>query len=285
MTVLSLYHTSNPTGVACYPQLHTLNIRHLDVPTTRHYVTTFPNLQVLDATECIGSFSEDEECTRRRNLNISQQVQGGSWCSLRGYVGSILFLYLFGITCHVTYVRVNAHDEYESMDFDKVRAVVADTHPEHLVVEASEVSHILDQTSDIIALFKDAEFQAVKTFVLDLSLSTEDHKTDMEAMLECVFTAVSSSSSLVGFALVIEWSSLGCGIVDTIRIRPSGKKQRPTKRPRAQVFLKSLDVHSVADRLLQSCQSLQAVKVTLGDVTVDRGPVDLFFDEETLGPG
>ncbi|KAM5538654.1 hypothetical protein V8D89_007683 [Ganoderma adspersum] len=284
LTILSLYHTSHPSGVACYSQLHTLDIRHLEIPTTRHYVTTFPNLRVLTANECIGHSGEEEEWVQFRDLNTAQQAQEGSWSSLQSYVGSILFLYLFGLACHVPYVHVDAEDEYESMIIQQVRAVVADTRPEHLVIDVSQVSHVLDQAEDIIALFKDSAFQAVKTFVLDLCLCAGDHKTDMEAMLECIFTAVSSNSSLVGFGLVIKWSALRWRMWNTTTpVGPSGKKQRP-KPSRAQAFLDSLDVHSVADRLLGSCQSLRAVKVVLGKATSNRGPVDIILRKKTSGP-
>ena len=68
----------------------------------------------------------------------------------------------------------------------------------------------------------------------------------------------------------------------TAKVDDSGKKHRP-KRSRVEKFLEGLDAQSVADRLLRSCPSLQAVKVALGKVTVDRGPIDIFFDEKTLG--
>ena len=187
MTVLSLNHTSHPTGVACYPQLHTLDIRYLNVPTTRHYVTTFPNLQVLHASECISAFSEDEEeWMRRRSFNITQQAEDGSWRTLRAYVGSIL-LYLFGLGCHVTYIHVYAEQEYDAMDFRHVRAVAADTCPEHLVVDVSDVSFAVDQAEEIIALFKSTGFRGVRTFVLDMHLRSNDHITDMQAMLVSIF--------------------------------------------------------------------------------------------------
>ncbi|PIL22885.1 hypothetical protein GSI_15581 [Ganoderma sinense ZZ0214-1] len=285
LTNLSLYHTSSPTGVACYPQVHTLDVRHLDIPATRHYVTTFPNLRVLTADECIGRYSGDEEeWARYRNLNIAQQARDGSWGSLQSYAGSILLLYLFGLACHVPYVHVHANDEYESMIIRQVRAVVADTRPEHLVV--SQVSHVLEQAEDIVALFNDAGFQAVKTFVLSMSLCAGDYKADMEAMLECIFAAVSSSSSLVGLSLAINWSAIRRQIQTTRpRVGPSGKKQRP-KPSRALAFLESLDAHTVADRLLGSCQSLQAVKVVLGKATAERGPVDILCNRKTFkGPG
>ena len=312
LTTLSLYHTSHPSGVACYSQLHTLDIRHLEIPTTRDYVTTFPNLRVLTANECIGHCGEEDEWVQFRDLNIAQQAQEGSWHSLQSYVGSILFLYLFGLACHVPYVHVDAEAEYESMIIQQVRAVVADTHPEHLIVDVSQVSHVLDQAEDIIALFKDPAFQAVKTFVLNLHLCAGDHKTDMEAMLvsllrsrscwlglhvgwhlhctmlirlpqECIFTAVSSNSTLVGFALMINWSALRWRTGNnTTRAGSSGKKQRP-KLSRAQVFLDNLDVHSVADRLLGSCQSLQAMKVVLGKATACRGPVDMLLRKKGSG--
>ncbi|KAI1794835.1 hypothetical protein LXA43DRAFT_88846 [Ganoderma leucocontextum] len=187
MTIISLYYTSSPTGVACYPLVHTLDACRLHMPTTRHYVTTFPNLQVLNASQCLGRHLEDEEkWTRRRNLNISQQAQAGSWRSLRGYVGSILFLYLLGLACHVTYVSVHDFD-YEVMDFGQVWAVVADTQPEHLEIHASTVFSVLDQAADIIALCSSPEFQSLKTFKLGLSLCPGDHNTDMEAMLVSIF--------------------------------------------------------------------------------------------------
>lgn len=66
-----------------------------------------------------------------------------------------------------------------------------------------------------------------------------------------------------------------------IDVDSTGKKQL-LKFSRAEKFLGGLDAHSVADRLLQSCSSLQAVRVTLGKVTVERGAMDIFFDEKTL---
>ena len=184
MTVMSLYYTSSPTGVACYPLVHTLHACRLHMPTTRHYVTTFPNLQVLHASECLGRHSVrgDEEWMECRDLNISQQALDGSWPSLRGYVGSILFLYLLGLPCHVTYVHVCDYD-YEAMDFRQVRAVVADTQPENLRIHVDEVSFVLEQAADIVALCGSADFRALKTFQLDLFLYSGDGSTDMEAML------------------------------------------------------------------------------------------------------
>ncbi|PIL22887.1 hypothetical protein GSI_15583 [Ganoderma sinense ZZ0214-1] len=282
MTILSLYHTSNPTGAACYPQLHTLSLCHLDAPTTRHYVTTFPNLQVLQARQCLAGFSEDpDEWLQYRNSNVYQQAQGGSWRALRAYVGSILFLYLFGLGCHVTYVHVYAEDEYETIDFGQLRDIVADTSPEHFVVDIVEISYTLDRGEDVMVLFEDAGFRAVKTFVLNLSLCRNDKNMDVEALLECIFIGICSSPALVGFELALTWSSLKYRPGNIIDVDSTGKKTRP-KLSRAEKFLEGLDANSVADRLLRDSKSLQAVRVTLGTETVERGPVDIFFDEETL---
>ena len=161
-----------------------LHAHRLHMPTARHYVTTFPNLQVLHASECLGrhSLRGDDGWTERRLLNISQQGRDGSWRSLRGYVESILFLYLLGLPCHVTYVHI-CDDEYESMGFQQARAVVADTHPEHVKIHVGEVSYILEQADDVIALCGSPDFRALKTFQLGFYLCPGDCNMDMEAML------------------------------------------------------------------------------------------------------
>ena len=81
-----------------------------------------------------------------------------------------------------------------------------------------------------------------------------------------------SSTPLVGFGLNIQWSFH----------QGTTAERREWSPGRAQDFLDGLDADSVADRLLGSCRSLQAVQVTLNRATVRRGPPDVFFDENTL---
>ena len=226
---MTLYNAGNPTGVVCYANLHTLKINHVGMPMTRHYVSTFPNLQVLHVGECISQWDdESEELMERRSLNVAQQIQDGSWRTLREYSGSILFLYMLGLTCPVMHADV--YDNiWERIDLAQVPAIVTNCTVQHLKVTSRVATGIVDRAVGFLALCEEPGFHSVKTFDVAFTLSSNDRARDMKHLLvstprpsfallvhavprtylsqEYIKKAV-CRSSLLGFGLIVtgEWT-------------------------------------------------------------------------------
>ncbi|KAI0751890.1 hypothetical protein C8Q80DRAFT_604630 [Daedaleopsis nitida] len=96
------------------------------------YIRTYPNLRALtihDASDNL--FREgDADYRERRDMNIFHQNFYGTWTTLRRFHGSILVLYVLGLTCHVPWVSVDNfdHDSNGSL----LHAILLDTRPVHL---------------------------------------------------------------------------------------------------------------------------------------------------------
>ena len=84
-----------------------------------------------------------------------------------------------------------------------------------------------------------------------------------------MYDAVARAPSLVGCRLAIQWSD--------IPLR--------AKTLRAISYLDKLKASYVADKLLEASETLQAVRVELsGDQRAERGPSDIFYQQQTPEP-
>ena len=175
---------TSPDG-PCYPNVRSLTLKYMDVPTTRHLVHAFPNLSFLgfyDRFEGEEELDEDNNgLERKRQENMAEQRQHGSWDSIFVYKGSLFVLYGLGLTCQVHFLVVHDHEDGE-FSVPMLRKVVEDVHPSHLTVRITEVRHLLEQGKVFVQLCNQFEVN-LSSLELNLCLSPGDWTLDVEAVM------------------------------------------------------------------------------------------------------
>ncbi|KAI1782152.1 hypothetical protein LXA43DRAFT_1052799 [Ganoderma leucocontextum] len=278
---------TSPDG-PCYPNVRSLTLKYMDVPTTRHLVHAFPNLAILRFSDHFESepdnFDEDEDgLDRKREANMAEQRQHGSWDSILGYKGPLFVLYGLGITCQVHLLVVHDHED-EEISISMLRKVVADARPSHLTVRITEVRCLVEKAKAFVRLCQRFD-ETLSSLELNLCLSPGDWTMDMGALMECICSALSAAPSITAFKIELDWAVLESFKfpADGVVMDFDGSIVVPGVTTTAKDFLNGLDANSVADRLLSASKALKTVMVVLARtdedvVTVKRGPPEEVFD-------
>ncbi|KAM5538655.1 hypothetical protein V8D89_007684 [Ganoderma adspersum] len=295
-TVTLEYPLTSADGPS-YPNVRSLTLKYMDVPTTRHLVHAFPNLSILRfydhyEGEVDFDFDEDDDrLERKREANMAEQREHGSWESVLGYKGPLSVLYGLGITCQVLFLVVHDHDD-EEINMSMLRKVVADARPSHLTVRITEVRYLLEKAKAFIKLCQRFE-DNLSSLELNLCLSPGDYTLDMGALMECICSALSAAPSVTAFKIELDWAVLTSSKIpaDGVIIDSDGVIFDPAVFTMAREFLNGLDADAVAERLLSSSKSLKTVMVVLARtdedvVTLKHGPpedLEIFVMLEKLG--
>ncbi|PIL22884.1 hypothetical protein GSI_15580 [Ganoderma sinense ZZ0214-1] len=285
LRALTLEYPCTAADGPSYPNMRSLTLKYMDVPTTRHLVHAFPNLAILrfydqyyESDLDVNFEDEDEDrLERKREANVAEQREHGSWGSLIGYKGPLSVLYGLGITCPVHFLVV-----HEEINVSMLRAVVADAHPSHLTVRITEVTYLLEKAKAFVRLCQRFE-DNLYSLELNLCLSPGDWTLDMEAVMECICNALSAAPSVTAFKIELDWAVLTSSKMpaDGVFIDSDGIIYNLAITTMAREYLNGLDADAVADRLFSASKSLKTIMVVLARtdeavVTVKRGtPEDL----------
>ncbi|KAM5538657.1 hypothetical protein V8D89_007686 [Ganoderma adspersum] len=279
---------SSPTG-GCYRSVRMLTLNDIDVPTTRHFVHAFPNLQCLRATECMARHELDADAVvlRQRDINVAEQARDGSWSGLTSYKGSILMLYGLGLACQVSHVYVRDDDD-EGMEPRQIQAVLGDTRPLHLTIAVRGVEYFLTQADDFVELSASREFGRLPSLLLDLNFRRGSWDADMGGLMNLVYDAI-APSPVPAVTLIINISSATTKPPTYHSLQRHGSYRPSHETPSApspvKLYLDSLDPDTVADRLFTGNPSRCAVKVVFiqtwrKQVTAQRGDPGLIMDHD-----
>ena len=201
---------SSPTPAACYRNVRILTLNYVEIPTTRHFIQAFPNLQCLRATECKSIHDPDPDAAveRQRDLNVAEQALDGSWSGMTLYKGSIFILYVLGLGCQVSHIYVH-DDDRDGMEPRQIRAVLGDTRPLHLTIMVHGVEYFLALAHDFVELSGSREFKMLASLSLEFQLWRGSWNADMEGlMVRCTIPAGACSLASGSDDLPRIWSTI-----------------------------------------------------------------------------
>ncbi|KAI1794871.1 hypothetical protein LXA43DRAFT_1058870 [Ganoderma leucocontextum] len=270
LQVLSLERVTFDRGsdhhLPCYPNLARLDLATSLAPSVYRLAQAFPNLRTLNVNTDPGySYLNAVEREETRQANMVGQAQHDTFHALRSYSGSILSLYLFGLTCRIPFVNLRDDEDEPCWDVPMLQAICAKTRPAHLELYISYISDFLSQAEDFVQLCANEDFRTTRTLTLTFDIFWAARNLDFVHVLECIYSAV-RASSLRAVELILDWQ---CFWEDCFDEDPHA--------PPAAMFLRLFDPEAVADKLLETTEMLKTAVICLKtfgkpDVTAQRGP-------------
>ncbi|KAI9068419.1 hypothetical protein FKP32DRAFT_1618713 [Trametes sanguinea] len=127
-------HSALPPNVDCvYPKMRHLDLEHTSIPLTMPYIRAYPNLTHLryETSECEMVDSESTALhDHQHRLNVADQLASGlTWRCLQDFHGSVVDLYMLGLTCRIERVYLQVvHPKV----FYQLAAALAHAQPRHL---------------------------------------------------------------------------------------------------------------------------------------------------------
>ncbi|PIL22836.1 hypothetical protein GSI_15531 [Ganoderma sinense ZZ0214-1] len=251
----------------CYNNLVQLELATSLVPPVHRLAQAFPNLWRLKINSFPGhSHLNAIEREEQHQTNVLGQAQHGTFPSLRSYKGSILSFYLLALTCRVPFIELRDDEHIPCWDTRMLQATCAHARPAHLDLYVSYLHDFLAQTTGFAQLCASEDFRrSVGMLTLTFDVFWGEHDFDLAPVLECVYLAV-RASSLRAVELILDGQHLWEDCCD-----------EDEEFPPVEVFLQSLDIEGVADKLLEKTETLKTVIVRLWvsekpEVKVQRGP-------------
>ncbi|KAI0686212.1 hypothetical protein C8Q76DRAFT_762049 [Earliella scabrosa] len=262
----------------CYPRLRSLVLESPFPPVTMDYSRAYPNLASLAIYGIHDMFEFHGH--RRRNREQQEQELTWSWRSLREFRGSILVLYVLGLTCHVRRICVDDFDHQPNGVL--LQTVLSDTRPSHLELRLLG-AHSLRKS--YCPVFKHDSTHCLKSFTLIVKLVCEDVEMDLEVFLKSI--------RIMAKALVVSTFELHIDCSRTtvrtschhpnVRLCPADGYRRSAANYRYPVEsqIEALDVERAAAGIRRKAPFIQRVVVRVSnlhmrqDVIVSLGePVD-----------
>ncbi|KAI0697296.1 hypothetical protein C8T65DRAFT_832513 [Cerioporus squamosus] len=167
-----------PVFTDVYPNMRRLAIERDDYPLVAPYISAYPNLARLSVhTDHVDEIEYPEDVKRLRQhraLNIRSQkaLDGpGTWQHLEEYVGSLVDLYLLGLTCHIS--RVGFSTKMEDCHLEMLSAVLSYAQPTHLNV-AGDTALLGHPTHSLPVILSGSAASRLESLVLKIDLLEED---------------------------------------------------------------------------------------------------------------
>lgn len=143
-----------PDPTLVYPRMRKIYHERALLPLTVSYIRAYPNLAYLKLTESeLGADwrPDIQRCTRRRHLNIAQQVASGcTWRELGEFRGILADLYVLGLTCPID--KVELRDLPDQVLF-MLEPVLSDARPRRLKLPRWPMIHDVPAT-DLFTFFR-----------------------------------------------------------------------------------------------------------------------------------
>ena len=164
----------------CYANVTRLDLWWIDLPYIEDYIRAFPNLLSLKAFECVGYRTDPGIWNARRETTMLYQAQYGTWQSLRHFQGSMLILWIWGLTCQIPSVSLHFEQEY-GVDPNFLNDIILDVRPSHLALRLRGASSLLDDAVRTV-LSEEGRLQALELSVL-LCMDKDDDTVSIGRIL------------------------------------------------------------------------------------------------------
>ncbi|KAM5538670.1 hypothetical protein V8D89_007699, partial [Ganoderma adspersum] len=240
---------SSPDG-PCYTNVTHLELSCAGFPYIEDYIRAFPNLQSLTSFEYAG-FGDELEWHERREIAMVHQVQHGTWQSMRHYQGSLLMLWIWGLTCRIPSVRLS-FDQRRGLDPNFLNDIILDVRPSDLSLRLPGASWLLDDAVRSV-LSEEGRLQVLDICIL-FHINESDDTVSVGHILDLLVDVV-RASSVESFKLVLDLAWMGI-----VRRRKSsvGLPVMPFEE-----YLRDMDVDAYANTLFASAASLKEVQVSV----------------------
>ncbi|KAI0688366.1 hypothetical protein C8T65DRAFT_674554 [Cerioporus squamosus] len=227
--------TSNLTALVTstgpvYPRMKELTLKPSSVLTiiASHYIQAFPNLRILHIDDSESWIDRPDvgspQCVARRATNRSYQREHGSWDSLAYFQGEARHLYSLGLTCRIEFLFID--EMSESVDAMVIRAMLADARPTRLELHVN-ANFVKD---DWVAALCEPRTPQFQVLTIKLGVEGEDEEIGLEVVIDAIY-----------------------GIIASLPL---------VARPR-DTYGDLMDLHVVAERLLDASPSMKTSLVTL----------------------
>ncbi|PIL22877.1 hypothetical protein GSI_15573 [Ganoderma sinense ZZ0214-1] len=248
------FAVSSPDG-PCYPNVAHLELSYTVLPYIEDYIRAFPNLQSLASFYCAG-FQDALTWHSRREMAMQYQAVHGTWRSLQHYEGSMLVLWVWGLTCNIRSVRLSfEHWQQLGVDPNFLEDIILDVRPSDLALRLPGASWLLDDDVRTV-LSKEGRLQALEIYVL-FHMNEADDTVSVQHILDLLVDVV-RTSSMLKFKLILDSTWMR---VFRDRVERDDEKKLPLMP--FEVYLQDMDVDAYADTLLARAPSLKEVHVSV----------------------
>ncbi|PIL22866.1 hypothetical protein GSI_15562 [Ganoderma sinense ZZ0214-1] len=244
--------TPSPDG-PYYPNMTHLELSFAGFPYVKDYIRAFPNLQSLTCFD-YTRFGDELAWHSRRGMAIVYQVYHGTWRSLRKFEGSLLTLWVLGLTCHIHCVRLSFAQQL-GVDPNFLNDVIIDVRPSELALRLPGAAWLLDDAVRAV-LSEEGRLQVLEIYVL-FHINEADDTVSVAHILNLLADVV-RASSVPTFKLILDLTWMR---VFRDRVERDDEKKLPLMP--FEVYLQDMDVDAYVDTLLARVPSLKEVHVSV----------------------
>nr|VWP00899.1 RAS1 [Ganoderma boninense] len=229
------FPVSRPDG-PCYANVTHLELFCTGLPYVEDYIRAFPNIQSL---------------TYFHYAALQAELRGMS--SLRKLQGSLLLLWVWGLTCHIPSVELSF--EQLGVDPNFLNDIILDVRPSDLALRLPGASWLLDDAvCDVLS--QEGRLQVFELCVL-FNINEADESVVVEEILDLLVDVV-RASSVPTFRLSLDLTWMR---VARRRAESDGGNEMPLMP--FEVYLRDMDVDAYADMLLANASSLKEAQISI----------------------
>lgn len=196
-----------------YPQMRRLDLERSLLPRTMLYINAYPNLTHLRFHSGESELdhyhsSSIEDYDSRHELNVAKQIDSGrTWAALREFRGSLIDLYLLGLTCTVDDVHLHhLHDMLHYM----LRPALSYVRPRQLTLKSWPADLCSISPADVFFALRGQASSRLEIFCIEARLDKDqDHgAVDIAAILVRVFPAHITLQEHISLTLISGGSAI-----------------------------------------------------------------------------
>lgn len=175
-----------PDPALVYPQMRQLDLECSLFPCTLPLINAYPNLTHLRFHTGESEHEqylkpEIEAYDARHALNVSQQqASGRTWESLHEYSGSLVDLYLLGLTCPINSVYLHS---MPTVLHHMLPAVLAYARPRDLTLQNWPMKLCDNPPAGVFAALRGEGVSRLEAFCIEARLEQDDGAVDIAAVL------------------------------------------------------------------------------------------------------
>ncbi|KAI0349615.1 hypothetical protein OH77DRAFT_1431897 [Trametes cingulata] len=263
------HHRPDPSLV--YPHMRHLDLDSSHLILTAVFMHAYPNLTHLSYRVQGGEVGPAYNARRaheflaRHHLNVREQTHNpaSTWTRLQEFNGSLLDLYVLGLTCPIDTIRFSSVDEHVP---DMLHTALSYARPRSLEFYGWP-KDLRCPAPDVCAVFRGEAGSRLESLTFKAGIDRDDRDVDVAAVMEGLLSSL-LSSPLRQFKVIVDAHPLvRLPPAVTVAARFSSREDRPQRPPPsfAERCVEAFDVEDYLRRLAAAIPSLRdAVLQVLG---------------------
>ncbi|KAL7278964.1 hypothetical protein ACG7TL_006796 [Trametes sanguinea] len=181
-----------PDTSAVYPKMRTLELENAGYPLTMAYIRAYPNLtrlryQTLESDKMTYDRESIESYDIRHRLNVTAQLASGcTWSQLQEYSGSVVDLYMLGLTCPIDNIHLDLGTRALCY---QLLPVLSHTRPRHLQFYGWP-GNPSGPAEEVFSVFCGEAGSHLESFELNTALCKGDEDVDLPAIMDALKSAL-----------------------------------------------------------------------------------------------